>query len=448
LTSMLLTQNTNVITRPFSFILGKILEGIFWFLGLFTDYPSAGAAIIIMTVIIYLLLLPLTVKQQKFSKLSNKMNPELQAIRNKYQGKTDQDSMMKMNEETKLVYQKYGVNPSGSCIQLLIQLPILWSLYRVIYNMPAYVGRIRNVFNPLVHNIVAGSDKETLTEFFKDFSGYAYYQKQFSNDLFGTATAEGINHTENTIVDILNRASTVEWEKVADKFPTLASQVADTSTELGKYNHFLGLNIGLTPSFVLKSEWASDTRNWALIIGVLMIPVLSALTQWINTKLMPQPEQSNKKAEEENPMMSSMKTMNTVMPLMSAVFCFTLPIGMGIYWITGSVVRSIIQVVVNKKLDKIDIDAMIKNNVEKANEKRRKNGLPVQQISSNAKINAKNVGSAPVESETAKKARIDKNIKESTEYYNKNASKPGSLAAKASMVKQYNERNNSGKKSE
>jgi len=429
---MLLTQNTNVITRPFSFILGKILEGIFWFLGLFTDYPSAGAAIIIMTVIIYLLLLPLTVKQQKFSKLSNKMNPELQAIRNKYQGKTDQDSMMKMNEETKLVYQKYGVNPSGSCIQLLIQLPILWSLYRVIYNMPAYVGRIRNVFNPLVHNIVAGSDKETLTEFFKDFSGYAYYQKQFSNDLFGTATAEGINHTENTIVDILNRASTVEWEKVADKFPTLASQVADTSTELGKYNHFLGLNIGLTPSFVLKSEWASDTRNWALIIGVLMIPVLSALTQWINTKLMPQPEQSNKKAEEENPMMSSMKTMNTVMPLMSAVFCL----------------RSIIRVVVNKKLDKIDIDAIIKNNVEKANEKRRKNGLPVQQISSNAKINAKNVGSVPVESETAKKARIDKNIKESTEYYNKNASKPGSLAAKASMVKQYNEKNNSGKKSE
>ena len=146
--------------------------------------------------------------------------------------------------------------------------------------------------------------------------------------------------------------------------------------------------------------------------------------------------------------MSSMKTMNTVMPLMSAVFCFTLPIGMGIYWITGSVVRSIIQVVVNKKLDKIDIDAMIKNNVEKANEKRRKNGLPVEQISSNAKINAKNVGSAPVESKKEKKARIDKNIKESTEYYNKNASKPGSLAAKASMVKQYNERNNSGKKSE
>ena len=361
MTSMLLTQNTNVITRPFSFILGKILEGIFWFLGLFTDYPSAGAAIIIMTVIIYLLLLPLTVKQQKFSKLSNKMNPELQAIRNKYQGKTDQDSMMKMNEETKLVYQKYGVNPSGSCIQLLIQLPILWSLYRVIYNMPAYVGRIRNVFYPLVTNIVSSSDKETLTEFFKDFSGYGYYQKQFTNDLFGTRTAEGIQHTENTVIDILNRASTVEWERVAEKFPNLVNQVNDASTELGKYNHFLGLNIGLTPSFVLKSEWASDTRNWALIIGVLMIPVLSALTQWINTKLMPQPEQSNKKAEEENPMMSSMKTMNTVMPLMSAVFCFTLPIGMGIYWITGSVVRSIIQVVVNKKLDKIDIDAMIKS---------------------------------------------------------------------------------------
>ena len=262
MTSMLLTQNTNVITRPFSFILGKILEGIFWFLGLFTEYPSAGAAIILMTIIIYLLLLPLTVKQQKFSKLSNKMNPELQAIRSKYQGKTDQDSMMRMNEETKLVYQKYGVNPSGSCIQLLIQLPILWSLYRVIYNMPAYVGRIRSIFYPLVKDIVKESDKETLTEFFKDFSGYGYYQKQFNNDLFGASTAEGIQHTENTVIDILNRASTAEWDKVRDHFSQFSDQVMSTSTELAKYNHFFGLNIGLTPSYVIKTEWASDTRNW------------------------------------------------------------------------------------------------------------------------------------------------------------------------------------------
>ena len=81
-------------------------------------------------------MMPLTVKQQKFSKLSAKMNPELQAIQSKYKNKKDNDSMMKMNEETKAVYKKYGVSPSGSCLQLVIQLPILWALYRVIYNFP------------------------------------------------------------------------------------------------------------------------------------------------------------------------------------------------------------------------------------------------------------------------------------------------------------------------
>ena len=185
------------------------------------------------------------------------------------------------------------------------------------------------------------------------------------------------------------------------------------------------------------------------------VPVLAAATQWINTKLMPQMQSntgSKKGVEEENPMVSSMKTMNTIMPLMSAFFCFSLPIGMGIYWITGSIVRSIIQIVVNKYLDKMDIDEMIKKNVEKQNEKRRKQGLPVQQISSNAKLNTKNAGKNDnkenkdnKKDNVSDKTNIKKNLKDSTEYQNKNTSKAGSLASKANMVKEFNEKNNSKK---
>ena len=123
---MLLTQTTNVILRPFAVIMGYIMQGIFWFLNLFTEYPKIGIVIILFTTIMYILMLPLTIKQQKFSKLSNKMNPEIQAIQAKYKGKTDQESMQKMNLETQAVYAKYGVNPSGSCIQLLIQMPIMF----------------------------------------------------------------------------------------------------------------------------------------------------------------------------------------------------------------------------------------------------------------------------------------------------------------------------------
>ncbi len=453
---MLLTQTSNVILKPFSWLIGLLLEGIFWFLGLFMEYPSAGLAIIIMTILIYLLLLPLTVKQQKFSKLSNKMNPELTAIREKYKGRTDQESMQKMNTETQMVYQKYGVNPSGSCIQLLIQMPILYALYRVLYNMPAYVGRIKDVFYPTVSDVYKLSNKEQLTEIFKEFTGYSYYSKQLNNDLF-YGTAEGsADYTQNTIIDALNRASEVDWATMKATFPSISENLNNVYMELEKFNTFLGMNIGSTPSNVLKAEWASDTKNWILIISVLAVPVLAAATQWINTKLMPQIQSntgSKKGAEEENPMISSMKTMNTIMPLMSAFFCFSLPIGMGIYWITGSVVRSIIQIVVNKYLDKMDIDEMIKKNVEKQNEKRRKQGLPVQQISSNAKLNTKNAGKNDnkenkdnnKKDSVSDKTNVKKNLKDSTEYQNKNTSKAGSLASKANMVKEFNEKNNSKK---
>ena len=123
---MLLTQTTGIL-RPFAIIMGKIMEGIFWFLDLFMEYPSIGLAIILFTIIMYLLMLPLTIKQQKFSKLNSKMSPELQAVQAKYKGKTDQESMQKMQMETQAVYAKYGVSPSGSCVQLLIQMPILFA---------------------------------------------------------------------------------------------------------------------------------------------------------------------------------------------------------------------------------------------------------------------------------------------------------------------------------
>ena len=65
--------------------------------------------------------------------------------------------MMKMNEETQAVYKKYGVSPTGSCVQLAIQMPILFALYRVIYNVPAYVTQIKDAFlsNGLIEKLIA-----------------------------------------------------------------------------------------------------------------------------------------------------------------------------------------------------------------------------------------------------------------------------------------------------
>ncbi len=433
MTGLLLTQNSTFIIGPVSKVLGYLMEGIFWVLDKI-GIPNIGLSIIIFTIVIYLCLLPLTIKQQKFSKFSAIMNPELQAIQNKYKGKQDNDSMMKMQAETKEVYAKYGVSPTGSCLQLLIQMPILFALYRVIYSIPAYVAQVKDAFFPLVTDLMA---KAGSAEFLQTLKGAAGFVKQFGKEEF---LANDVEYVQNTYIDVLNRATNTDWEMLIEQYPDLSDKIASTLDQLAVYNNFLGLNIGYSPWDTIKMEWVSDERNFLLIIMAFAIPVLSAVTQWLNVKLSPT-QNNNAAGAEENPMMQSMKTMNVMMPLMSAFFCFTLPAGMGLYWIAGAVVRMIQQVSINKYLDKMDMDAVIKKNTEKYREKMKKQGMIVEGLNERAKNNTRKVEPVkPVKTEAQKQ----EDMKKATEYYNKmnKDAKPGSLAAKANMVKQYNEKNN------
>ena len=124
---ILLTKSSVPIIGQVASIMGWIMDGIYRVLDL-VGIQNLGLCIIIFSIIIYALMTPLQVKQQKFSKLSSVMQPELQKIQKKYKDKKDQASVQKMQEETQLVYQKYGVSPTGSCVQLLIQFPVLMAL--------------------------------------------------------------------------------------------------------------------------------------------------------------------------------------------------------------------------------------------------------------------------------------------------------------------------------
>ena len=417
---MLLTQNSTFIIGPVAKLLGFIMNAIFEFLNLI-KIPNIGLAIILFTIVVYLLLLPLTIRQQKFSKLSAKMSPELQAIQNKYKDKQrDQEAMMAMNEEQKAVYAKYGVSPSGTCVQLLIQMPILFALYRVIYAIPAYVGRVKDVFthNDFITNLMS---QEGSQEFISSFKNAAMYTKQFGDKKF---------IAENTFIDILNQASTAEWQSIATEYPALTEDVAYITENLDKYNNFLGLNIANSPSFTVSQ--AFNSGQWLLLVGAIMIPLLSALTQWINVKLMPNSTQTDTKnqTEQQAAMMSSMKMMNYMMPVTSAIFCFTLPAGMGIYWIAGSVVRTIQQIAINKYIDKMDIDKIVEKNSEKYEKKKEKiaemGGYDFNTMNKYASMRTKNISS-------------DKEVDYSA---NNNLNDKGSLASKANLVRQFNEKNN------
>ena len=422
---LLLTQDSGILLGPVAKILGYLMEGIFFVIDKL-GIPNIGLAIILFTVIINLLMLPLTIKQQKFSKLNAKMNPEIQAIQKKYKGKNDQASAMAMQQETQEVYAKYGVSPTGSCVQLLIQMPILLALYRVIYAMPAYVSKIKEAFFPLVDKLI---EQPGSAEFLQGFKNSGMYAKQFKNELF---TSGNLEYVQNTYIDCLNKASSTEWLSISEKFPELAGDVSATLEHLDVYNSFLGLNIANSPSFILGE--ALKTGSYLLVVGAVAIPLISALTQWINTKLMPQPSSGGTGNESTDSVMQSMKVMNTTMPIMSAVFCFTLPAGMGIYWIAGAVVRSIQQILINKHIDNMDLDKMIEKNLEKNKGKLEKKKAQYEKLSAYANQNTKNVDRSKSFAEKEKEL-------EKARMRNANA-KPGSIAAKANMVKDYNERNN------
>lgn len=414
---MLLTQNNMLIIGDVARILGWIMDVLFNFLNNVFGIQNIGLCIILFTIIIYLLMLPLTIKQQKFSKLSAKMNPELEQIRKKYQNKKDNNSMMAMNEETQAIYAKYGVSPTGSCVQLLIQFPILLALYRVIMNVPAYVGGVKAVFIDLANQIL-------------EADGGRAFMEQLAAD--GRIFLENKDFTQvNTIIDVLYKlqeSGNATWQMLIDRYPDMESMIVTTQSSINHMNNF-GINIANSPWNIAKSSIASGSM--LLLAGAILVPFLAWFTQWINVKMMPQPSMGD---DTNNTMNSTMKSMNTFMPLMSAWFCMTLPAGMGIYWIIGAVVRAIQQWSINKYLDKLDLDEVVKKNIEKNNRIREKKGLPPQKISDIAKTNVKAIDNSK-KTEEEKRAAIEA----STNYY-KNVDKPGSLASKAAMVAKYNEK--------
>ena len=420
MSGILLTQNSTFIIGDVARILGWIMSVLFNFLDSVFGIQNIGLCIMLFTAIIYLLMLPLTIKQQKFSKLSAKMNPEIQEIQKKYKNKKDNDSMMAMNEETQAVYAKYGVSPTGSCLQLLIQLPILLSLYRVIMNVPAYVSGVKNVFTELAGQILAAP------------GGSEFMQEMATN---GRLYIEGKDFGQvNTIIDVLYKlqeSGNATWQMLIDKFPDMESLIINTQASINHMNNF-GINIANSPWNIAKSAIA--TGSFLLLLGAVLVPLLAALTQWLNVKLMPQPSTG----DENSTMNSTMKTMNMTMPLMSAWFCFTLPSGMGLYWIAGAVIRGIQQWAINKYMNKLDLDEIVKKNIEKNNRIREKKGLPPQKITDIAKTNVKTIENSKNKRTMTEEERMAA-VEASTNYY-KNSDKPGSLASKAAMVAKYNEK--------
>ena len=432
MSGIVLTQSSTPIIGQVAWLLGQLMNGIFIVLDTIFSIENIGLSIIVFTIVIYTLMIPLTYKQQKFQKLSSVMNPEIQKIQKKYKGKKDQQSMLKMQEETKLVYEKYGTNPTGGCLQLLIQMPILFGLYQVIQNIPAYVTSMKDAYIPLADKILASPNHIKILE-------------EIGSEAPIYLSPDKVNYGQvNTVIDVLYKFQSETWQTLVDKAPELGQLAETTQEAVSHFNSFLGINIANSPLSIIRDNW--ETNLWIAVVA-LLIPLLSGLSQYLSIRI----SQSSQPAmDQDNPMASSMKMMNTVMPLMSVWMCFSFASGLGIYWIISAVVRTVQQVAISKYLDHKDLDTMIKANRDKAAAKREKKGISADKLNEMAQKNAKKIETIKEQQEKQQKQQEKQSLSnktninkknESSKPVNNNVSKPGSLASKANLVKQYNEGN-------
>ncbi len=400
---VLLTKTAGVL-GPIAVILGWIMNAIYEFFHLF-GIQNIALSIIVFTFIVRALMLPLTIKQQKFTKLSSRMNPELQKIQAKYKGKKDQDSLRKQQEETQALYEKFGANPTAGCLPLLITLPIMFALYYVINNVPAYVDSVKDLYSTVANGIMAEPNYKTvLGELAKGITRISN-KNDFS--------------TMNYVIDALAHFDTSRWEQLKTSFPDFASTISASQASIGRVNGFLGFNISNNPGWKFPG---------------ILIPILAMVLQFIQGK---QLEVKNKGGNQD-PTANAMKSMNYVMPVMSGFFCVTFPIGIGIYWIASSAFAIVQQFFVNKYMDKIDVDALIAKNVAKSSKKKKKaftsaatTSASLQQL---AKTQTKSIESTVSEKAKTLSNKDSSNAQEETQTEQSKDNKPSGSAKSISEI--------------
>lgn len=285
-----------IINRP----LGWIIEISYRFT------HNYAIALFIFALVLQIVLFPLGIKQQKNSVKQASLRPKEMAIRKKYAGRNDKPTQQKLNEEIMELYQRENFNPMGGCLPMLIQLPILFSLYNV-------------VISPLKY--ICG---------------------------FG---AETIKNIQLKVYEILQAAGTEGFEAFAEGKTVSQINLITKMRELGLTN-FVGENgqaitESMLPDFTifggkLDLSMIPIQHLWSIL---LLIPALTLVvtygSTWISRKLMynPNPEAQND---------ISMKIMNLSMPLLSVYISFTVPATIGLYWIFRSILGVLQQLALSK----------------------------------------------------------------------------------------------------
>ena len=280
-----------------------------WLVRLFYNLTNSyGVALILFTLVIKLIMLPFQMKSKKSMMRMSRVSGQMQELQKRYA-----KNQAKLQEEMQKLYEEEGVNPMSGCLWSLIPFPILIALYSIIRQ-------------PITHFMMLSKDVlQTVVQ---------------------SAADAGVNLTNIVMMDKATGTPALK-----DGLYQLASygqinlvkavQEMGLSTPEGwcdmNYN-FLGLELTATPWEYVKNF----TFTWA-VIGVILIPILAGLSQFVFSKLTMKTQPQADAAGG-----ASMKSMMYMMPLMSVYIAFIMPAALGVYWIAQSVFSLIQEAILNK----------------------------------------------------------------------------------------------------
>lgn len=366
--TVFLTQVQGIL-KPVAWVLGNILNAIYNFVELF-GIENIALCIVLFTFVVKMLMLPLTIKQQKFTKLQSKMSPELTKIQQKYKGKKDEESLRRQQSETQAVYAKYGASPMGGCLPLLISLPIMFALYRVIYAIPAYVTDVGGLYGSIADKLQGISGyKNTLIDFITQNSLVLSQQSGCSSTVIDLSIYQDV--PREYLIDLFSKFNPANWDAFfdVDLFSSIKEAAISINGSSMSVSEVVDKIVSVNGLFGLSILDRPEIKSISVVI-----PVLAVVTQFIQGKLQ-SAVSANKKTNTDDPAQQTTKMMTTIMPIMSGAFCLMLPIGVGIYWIASAIFTIIQTLFINKYLDKVNVDEMLEKSKEKNIKRQEKLGV-------------------------------------------------------------------------
>lgn len=286
-----------------SSLFGYILNALY---NLFNNY---GIAIIIFSILLRIILIPITIKQQKTMKKTTKMQQEMNSIREKY--KNDPE---KLNQETIELYKRENMSPFSGCLSAILQLVIILAVFWLVSQPLTYMKKVQNseLFNEYKQKIEEQTDtKSTYKEIAIIDKVESDYQKILNN-----LNDENVENRE----ELENRKNQLE--------------------ELRINMEFLGLDLSKVPT--------QSLNDWK----VYVIPVLYVITSFISIRLTTKTQNSKNdnevKSAEAESMEQMNKSMSYMMPIMSISIAAIAPLGLALYWLVSNILMIFERLIINK----------------------------------------------------------------------------------------------------